>query len=101
MSATALPVLAHILATSRIGALATSCAAVGDATLWCLLAINVCLVGNGSVGDTLLACFVVMAVATTALTGPLLDVLRLRTSGTEPGDAGPDRISASIGSRAA
>ncbi len=58
MSATALPVLAHILAerrmlTSRIGTLATSCAAVGDATLWCLLAVTVCLVHRGSLTTTL------------------------------------------------
>ncbi len=59
MSATALPVLAHILAergllTSRIGALATTAAAIGDATVWCLLAVTMCLVHGGSMTSTLL-----------------------------------------------
>jgi len=58
MSATALPVLAHILAerrrlTSPIGVLGISAAAVGDASIWCLLAVALCLAGTGSMADTL------------------------------------------------
>jgi Kef-type K+ transport system membrane component KefB len=58
MSATALPVLAHILAerrrlTSPIGVLGSSAAAVGDAGIWCLLAVTLCLAGSGSLAGTL------------------------------------------------
>ncbi|MGI5185397.1 cation:proton antiporter [Dactylosporangium sp. CA-152071] len=57
MSATALPVLAHILAerrllTSPLGALATTAAAVADATIWALLAVTLCLVRAGSLAAT-------------------------------------------------
>ena len=46
MSVTAFPVLARILrerqfSTTRIGTIALTCAAVGDATAWCLLAVFV------------------------------------------------------------
>jgi len=59
MSATALPVLAHILAerrrlTSPIGVLGISAAAVGDASIWCLLAVTLCLAGTGSLPETLI-----------------------------------------------
>ena len=56
MSMTAFPVLARILAErdmmhTRLGALAISCAAVDDATGWCILACIVLLVrANGSGG---------------------------------------------------
>lgn len=58
MSATALPVLAHILAerhllTSKVGALGATAAVIGDATIWCLLAITMCLVQRGSVAATI------------------------------------------------
>lgn len=57
MSATALPVLAHILAergllTSRLGTLGTTAAAVADATIWALLAVILCLVRGGSLAAT-------------------------------------------------
>ncbi len=57
MSATALPVLAHILAerrllTSPLGALATTAAAVADATIWALLAVTLCLARAGSLAAT-------------------------------------------------
>ncbi|MGI5243102.1 cation:proton antiporter [Dactylosporangium sp. CA-139066] len=57
MSATALPVLAHILAergqlTSPIGGLATAAAAVADATIWCLLAVTMSLLHRGSLTAT-------------------------------------------------
>jgi Kef-type K+ transport system membrane component KefB len=58
MSITAFPVLARILADrgmtrTRIGALALTCAAVGDVTAWCLLAFCVGVV-QGSAGGALL-----------------------------------------------
>jgi Kef-type K+ transport system membrane component KefB len=51
MSVTAFPVLARILNdrsehTSRIGALALTCAAVDDVTAWCLLALVTSVVGG-------------------------------------------------------
>jgi Kef-type K+ transport system membrane component KefB len=54
MSITALPVMARILQDigmfhSEIGTLALTCALVGDATAWCLLALVVALVVAGSV----------------------------------------------------
>lgn len=59
MSATALPVLAHILAergqlTSPIGALGAASAAVGDAGIWCALAVTLCLADGGSLPATVL-----------------------------------------------
>ncbi|MEV0131399.1 cation:proton antiporter [Dactylosporangium sp. NPDC050688] len=57
MSATALPVLAHILTerrllTSPLGALATTAAAVADATIWALLVVTLCLARGGSLAAT-------------------------------------------------
>ncbi|MET0285541.1 MAG: cation:proton antiporter [Polyangiales bacterium] len=57
MSVTAFPVLARILSdrgeqTSRLGALALSCAAVDDVTAWCLLALVVSVIG-GTASDSL------------------------------------------------
>jgi len=59
MSATALPVLAHILAerrqlTSPVGVLGTAGAAAGDAGIWCALAVALSLAGHGSLPATLL-----------------------------------------------
>jgi Kef-type K+ transport system membrane component KefB len=58
MSATALPVLGHILAERRrlsspVGVLATTAAAAGDVTLWCLLAVALSLAGATSMTATL------------------------------------------------
>jgi Kef-type K+ transport system membrane component KefB len=58
MSITAFPVLARILADrgmtqTRIGALALTCAAIGDVTAWCLLAFAVGVV-NDAAGGALL-----------------------------------------------
>ncbi|GAA1378469.1 hypothetical protein GCM10009661_50110 [Catellatospora chokoriensis] len=79
LSATALPVLAHILAerrmlTSKVGTLATGSAAVGDATLWCLLAVTMCLVERGSLAQTMtrLAGAAVFAAAVWWLARPLM-----------------------------
>lgn len=56
MSITAFPVLARILQESglestRIGALALTCAAVDDVTAWCLLAGVIAIVNSSGVGD--------------------------------------------------
>ena len=53
MSITAFPVLARILAernltTTRLGSIATACAAVDDATAWCLLAAVVAVARSGN-----------------------------------------------------
>jgi Kef-type K+ transport system membrane component KefB len=53
MSITAFPVLARILAergltTTRLGAIATACAAVDDVTAWCLLAAVVAVARSGN-----------------------------------------------------
>jgi len=58
MSITAFPVLARILSergmtTSRLGALALTCAAIGDVTAWCLLAFVVGAV-QARIGSALL-----------------------------------------------
>ena len=58
MSITAFPVLARILAergmtTTRLGALALTCAAIGDVTAWCLLAFVVGVV-QARIGNALL-----------------------------------------------
>ena len=55
MSVTAFPVLARILTdrsmhTSALGTLALACAAVGDLTAWCVLAVVVGIVRSESVG---------------------------------------------------
>ncbi|MEV6927091.1 cation:proton antiporter [Dactylosporangium sp. NPDC051485] len=65
MAATALPVLAHILAerhllTSPLGATGAAAAAVADATIWCLLAVTLCVARGESLPGTglrLLAAF--------------------------------------------
>jgi Kef-type K+ transport system membrane component KefB len=58
MSITAFPVLARILAESglrqtRVGALATACAAVDDVTAWCLLAFAVSVARHAGIEDGL------------------------------------------------
>ncbi|MDP2312835.1 MAG: cation:proton antiporter [Pseudomonadota bacterium] len=55
MSVTAFPVLARILSErglmrTPIGALTLTCAAVGDVTAWCLLAVTIAVVRAGSFG---------------------------------------------------
>jgi Kef-type K+ transport system membrane component KefB len=57
MAATAMPVLAHLLAerdllTSPAGTLAVSAAAAGDAAIWCLLAVTFGLVRGASTALT-------------------------------------------------
>ena len=94
MSATALPVLAHILAerrmlTSRIGTLATTCAAVGDATLWCLLAITVCLVHHGSLTNTLLRAAAALAFTALMWWAVRPALRRLSRPGSHAGPGGP------------
>lgn len=58
MSVTAFPVLARILeerglAKTPLGATAIACAAIGDVTAWCLLAVVVALAQAGAVGGAL------------------------------------------------
>lgn len=58
MSVTAFPVLARILEErgltgSFLGATAIACAAIGDVTAWCLLAVVVALAQAGAVGGAL------------------------------------------------
>ena len=65
-----------------------------------LLILNVGLTA-GIIDVRVFACFVVMAVATTALTGPLLDALRLPVPSTDPGVARPERVSVGTVSAAA
>ncbi|MFJ9928519.1 MULTISPECIES: cation:proton antiporter domain-containing protein [Streptomyces] len=71
MSITAFPVLARILAErglygTRVGTLAMACAAIGDVTAWCLLALVVSLAAGTSTMD---------AVNTVALTAGFAAVL--------------------------
>ncbi|MEU2306447.1 cation:proton antiporter domain-containing protein [Streptomyces misionensis] len=71
MSITAFPVLARILADrglygTRVGTLAMACAAIGDVTAWCLLALVVSLAAGTSTMD---------AVNTVALTAGFAAVL--------------------------
>ena len=72
MSITAFPVLARILADrgmtrTRIGALALTCAAIGDVTAWCLLAFAVGVVQSSAGGALVVA----------ALTGAFIVVMFL------------------------
>jgi Kef-type K+ transport system membrane component KefB len=65
MSITAFPVLARILADrhmtrTRLGALALTCAAIGDVTAWCLLAFAVG-VATGAAGSALLVALLTVA----------------------------------------
>jgi Kef-type K+ transport system membrane component KefB len=65
MSITAFPVLARILSergmmTSRLGALALTCAAIGDVTAWCLLAFVVGVV-QAHIGNALLVAALTLA----------------------------------------
>ncbi|GGS42922.1 MULTISPECIES: cation:proton antiporter domain-containing protein [Actinokineospora] len=58
MSATAFPVLARVLtdrgiSDTPLGALALTCAAVGDVVVWCLLALAVAVGVGGSIGGVL------------------------------------------------
>jgi Kef-type K+ transport system membrane component KefB len=59
MSITAFPVLARIIeerkmSKSYLGSIAIACAAVDDATAWCLLAVVVALVRAGTLGTSIL-----------------------------------------------
>lgn len=79
MSITAFPVLARILqetglARARIGALTLACAAIGDLTAWCLLAVVVAAVQSTGPADPLLTLVSALAylVAMFAVARPLL-----------------------------
>jgi Kef-type K+ transport system membrane component KefB len=72
MSITAFPVLARILEDRRLsktylGSMAITCAAVDDATAWCLLALIIALVKAGDIASSLLTVVLVLLFALTML----------------------------------
>jgi Kef-type K+ transport system membrane component KefB len=72
MSITAFPVLARILSerqlmNSRIGVLALACAAVDDASAWCILAIVVAVARAQDAGSALWTCGLALAFAVVML----------------------------------
>jgi Kef-type K+ transport system membrane component KefB len=90
MSITAFPVLARILTeqrmlNTRVGTIAIACAAVGDVTAWCLLALVVAAAraqGFAAVGIT--TAITIVYIAAMALVGrPLLDRLGARIATRE------------------
>jgi len=90
MSITAFPVLARILsdqgmATSRLGVLALTCAAVDDATAWCLLAFVVGVV-NATGGNALTVAILTLAfiAAMFLAVRPLFRRLVASPAGTRP-----------------
>jgi Kef-type K+ transport system membrane component KefB len=77
LSVTAFPVLARILTDkgihrSRLGVLALSCAAVDDATAWCLLALLLSVAHAQAERTLITVGFTVLFVATVMLLRPLL-----------------------------
>ena len=79
MSVTAFPVLARILADRGItetplGALALTCAAVGDVVAWCLLAVVIAIAGHGTTGSVVrtVALTVVFVAAMAIVVRPLM-----------------------------
>lgn len=69
MSITAFPVLARILQDRRIsrtflGSMAITCAAIGDATAWCILALVVAIARASSIGTSIINLGLVLAFIT-------------------------------------
>ncbi len=101
MSVTAFPVLARILSErglmrTPIGALTLTCAAVGDVTAWCLLAVTIAIVRAGSLGMglvTTLAAVAFVAAMVGALR-PLLARVAARYGTVE--DIGPTAVAATF-----
>lgn len=82
MSITAFPVLARILDDRRmsrsfLGSTAIACAAVGDATAWCLLAVLVAIVRPGGMGGAALTILLTVLFAAGMLLGVRPWVARL------------------------
>ena len=85
MSVTTFPVLARILKErqlqgTRLGSMAIACAAVDDVSAWILLAVVVVMILNvgldiGVISPTIYTMMVFMALATTAMTTPLLNFI--------------------------
>ncbi|HET9213056.1 MAG TPA: cation:proton antiporter [Thermoanaerobaculia bacterium] len=80
MSITAFPVLARILDDRRmsrsfLGSTAIACAAVGDATAWCLLAVVVATVGANGMGGAALT-----VILTVLFAAGMLQVVRPRVA---------------------
>jgi Kef-type K+ transport system membrane component KefB len=72
MSITAFPVLARIVAerklsASPLGSTAIACAAVGDATAWCLLAVVVAIIRSTGLGGAAFTIFLVLVYITAML----------------------------------
>ncbi|MFF2012655.1 cation:proton antiporter [Streptomyces sp. NPDC058195] len=87
-SITAFPVLARIikdrgLASTRVGALALTCAAIGDVTAWCVLVLVVALAGSGGVLDfvTVVALTAVFGAVMGLVVRPLLASVLRKVSG--------------------
>lgn len=90
MSITAFPVLARIiqergLAQSPLGALALTCAAAGDVTAWCLLAVVIAIVQAGAVTSALFTILLsgLYVFAMLTLVRPVLQRLGTRYAGAE------------------
>jgi Kef-type K+ transport system membrane component KefB len=90
MSITAFPVLARILADqrmtqTRLGALALTCAAIGDVTAWCLLAFAVGVVHGSANGALFVALFTIMfIIAMFVVLKPRFERLAHATIGDQP-----------------
>jgi Kef-type K+ transport system membrane component KefB len=90
MSITAFPVLARILADQRmtqtkLGALALTCAAIGDVTAWCLLAFAVGVVNGSAQSSVFIGLFTVAFIALMFLVvKPRFERLAHATHGEQP-----------------
>lgn len=90
MSITAFPVLARILTdrgltTTRLGALALTCAAIGDVTAWCLLAFAAGVVRDAAGGSLLVALYTVgFIVFMFLVVKPLFERLARSSTGERP-----------------
>jgi Kef-type K+ transport system membrane component KefB len=97
MSITAFPVLARIieerqLGKTVVGTTAIACAAVDDATAWCVLAVIVAIVRAGSLGGAALTVGLAVAfvLAMWLVAGPAL--ARMRPVGEQPDESRARRI---------
>jgi len=83
MSVTAFPVLARILqerglTRTRLGTIALACAAIGDVTAWCILAVVVMIARTGGMGASLwftLGGSLVFVVAMVVVARPLIKTI--------------------------
>jgi Kef-type K+ transport system membrane component KefB len=94
MSATALPVLAHILVERRllthpVGALGVMSAAFGDASVWAILAVTLCFASNGDPVSVLIRLTAAAAAAAVIWWGARPLLARLLPAGRDSAYAGP------------